>query len=121
MLGQPVSMLIPQVVGLKLIGELPQGSTATDLDHRKRQRHVYHGVADGGGGLTEPQKAELPLLKSSEPAHASSLDACPCGTEVRFYPAAGNVTARNPCARHQSDKDSELRRTPHPAENRPCV
>ena len=31
MLGQPVSMLIPQVVGVKLTGELPEGSTATDL------------------------------------------------------------------------------------------
>ncbi|WP_152185518.1 aconitate hydratase [Segeticoccus rhizosphaerae] len=31
MLGQPMSMLVPQVVGLKLIGELPAGTTATDL------------------------------------------------------------------------------------------
>src|SRR5205823_6798201 len=31
MLGQPVSMLIPQVVGFRLFGELPEGTTATDL------------------------------------------------------------------------------------------
>ncbi|HEV2044088.1 MAG TPA: aconitase family protein, partial [Sphingomicrobium sp.] len=31
MLGQPVSMLIPQVLGFKLLGELPEGATATDL------------------------------------------------------------------------------------------
>ena len=31
MLGQPVSMLIPQVVGVKLTGKLPEGATATDL------------------------------------------------------------------------------------------
>src|SRR5439155_1455723 len=31
MLGQPVSMLIPQVVGVKLHGQLPEGATATDL------------------------------------------------------------------------------------------
>src|SRR5215217_624081 len=31
MLGQPVSMLIPQVVGFRLVGELPEGATATDL------------------------------------------------------------------------------------------
>src|SRR3546814_12111047 len=31
MLGQPMSMLIPQVVGLKLTGEFPAGTTATDL------------------------------------------------------------------------------------------
>ena len=32
MLGQPVSMLIPKVVGFKLTGELPPSATATDLD-----------------------------------------------------------------------------------------
>ena len=31
MLGQPMSMLIPQVLGFKLHGELPEGATATDL------------------------------------------------------------------------------------------
>src|SRR5690606_14284549 len=31
MLGQPISMLIPRVVGFKLTGQLPEGSTATDL------------------------------------------------------------------------------------------
>ena len=31
MLGQPVSMLIPEVVGFRLTGELPEGATATDL------------------------------------------------------------------------------------------
>src|SRR3712207_9489494 len=31
MLGQPMSMLIPQVLGFKLRGELPEGATATDL------------------------------------------------------------------------------------------
>ena len=31
MLGQPMSMLIPQVVGFRLDGELPEGATATDL------------------------------------------------------------------------------------------
>src|SRR5207247_6130854 len=31
MLGQPLSMLLPQVVGFKLFGQLPEGATATDL------------------------------------------------------------------------------------------
>ena len=31
MLGEPLSMLVPQVVGFKLAGELPEGATATDL------------------------------------------------------------------------------------------
>ena len=31
MLGQPISMLIPEVIGFKLTGKLPEGITATDL------------------------------------------------------------------------------------------
>jgi aconitate hydratase len=44
MLGQPVSMLIPQVVGFKLTGRLPDGSTATDLVLTITERLRRHGV-----------------------------------------------------------------------------
>jgi hypothetical protein len=44
MLGQPVSMLIPQVVGVKLTGELPEGSTATDLVLTITEQLRRHGV-----------------------------------------------------------------------------
>src|ERR1700759_5481520 len=44
MLGQPVSMLIPKVVGFKLSGELPEGSTATDLFLTSTQILRKHGV-----------------------------------------------------------------------------
>jgi len=44
MLGQPVSMLIPRVVGFKLDGELPEGSTATDLVLTITQMLRKHGV-----------------------------------------------------------------------------
>ncbi len=44
MLGQPVSMLIPRVVGFKLRGELPQGATATDLVLTITQMLRIHGV-----------------------------------------------------------------------------
>ena len=44
MLGQPVSMLIPRVVGFKLRGELPQGTTATDLVLTITQMLRVHGV-----------------------------------------------------------------------------
>ena len=57
MLGQPVSMLIPRVVGVRLSGELPEGSTATDLvltiaeaaPRDRRGRHV-RGVLRAGRG-----------------------------------------------------------------------
>ncbi|MGA0210150.1 MAG: aconitate hydratase AcnA, partial [Candidatus Nanopelagicales bacterium] len=44
MLGQPVSMLIPRVVGFKLTGELPQGATATDLVLTITEMLRKHGV-----------------------------------------------------------------------------
>lgn len=44
MLGQPISMLIPEVVGFKLTGQLPEGATATDLVLRVVQMLREHGV-----------------------------------------------------------------------------
>ena len=59
MLGQPVSMLIPQVVGFKLSGQLPEGSTATDLVLTVTQMLRERGVVGKfvefyGPGLAEP-------------------------------------------------------------------
>jgi aconitate hydratase len=44
MLGQPVSMLIPRVVGFKLTGDLPEGTTATDLVLTITEMLRKHGV-----------------------------------------------------------------------------
>ena len=63
MLGQPVSMLIPRVVGFKLSGELPEGSTATDLVLTITEMLRQHGVVgkfvefygDGVGGAAARQ------------------------------------------------------------------
>ena len=44
MLGQPISMLIPPVVGFKLVGSLPEGATATDLVLTICERLRQHGV-----------------------------------------------------------------------------
>ena len=46
MLGQPVSMLLPQVVGFRLTGELPEGSTATDLVLRVTEMLRKKGVIE---------------------------------------------------------------------------
>ena len=59
MLGQPVSMLIPQVVGFRLTGELPEGATATDLVLTVTQMLRERGVVGKfveffGPGLAEP-------------------------------------------------------------------
>src|ERR1700759_3780771 len=50
MLGQPISMLIPKVVGFRLTGELPSGTTATDLVLTITEQLRKHG---GGGKFVE--------------------------------------------------------------------
>ena len=59
MLGQPISMLIPQVVGFRLTGELPEGATATDLVLTVTQMLRERGVVGKfvefyGEGLAQP-------------------------------------------------------------------
>ena len=46
MVGQPIYMLLPEVVGFKLTGKLPEGSTATDLVLRVTEMLREHGVVD---------------------------------------------------------------------------
>lgn len=67
MLGQPVSMLLPEVVGFKLTGQLPEGATATDLVLRVVQMLREHGVVgkfvefygDGLQNLPLPDRATI--------------------------------------------------------------
>src|SRR5690606_16108545 len=61
MLGQPVSMLIPQVVGFKLEGELPEGATATDLVLRVTEMLREKGVVGKFVEFYGPGISNLPL------------------------------------------------------------
>ncbi len=61
MLGQPISMLIPRVVGFKLTGKLPEGSTATDLVLTITDRLRKHGVVGKFVEFYGPGVAEVPL------------------------------------------------------------
>src|SRR6185369_12208473 len=61
MLGQPVSMLVPQVVGFKLTGELPEGSTATDLVLTVTQMLRERGVVGKFVEFWGPGLPNLPL------------------------------------------------------------
>src|SRR5690606_3802367 len=61
MLGQPVSMLMPQVVGLRLSGELPEGATATDLVLTVTELLRHHGVVGKFVELYGPGVAAVPL------------------------------------------------------------
>ncbi len=67
MLGQPIYMLIPQVVGMKLTGKLPAGATATDMVLRITEVLRNHGVVgkfveyfgEGISGLSVPDRATV--------------------------------------------------------------
>ena len=61
MLGQPVSMLIPRVVGFKLTGKLPEGATATDLVLTITDRLRKHGVVGKFVEFYGPGVAQVPL------------------------------------------------------------
>ncbi len=82
MLGQPVAMLIPQVVGVRLVGALPEGATGTDLVLRATEllrgmNVVGKFVEFFGQGL-----ANLPLA-----ARATIANMCPeYGATVGFFP-----------------------------------
>jgi aconitate hydratase len=78
MLGQPMSMLIPQVVGFELRGELAEGATATDLVLTVTERLRRHGVV---GKFVEFHGAGLPHLPIADRATIGNMSpefGCTC-------------------------------------------
>ncbi len=61
MLGQPLTMLIPPVVGLRLTGRLPEGATATDLVLTIAELLRHHGVVGKFVEVYGPSVGEVPL------------------------------------------------------------
>ena len=77
MLGQPVSMLIPEVVGFKLTGSLPEGITATDLVLTCTQMLRAHGVVGRfveyyGPGLASLTLADRATLANMAPEYGAT-------------------------------------------------
>jgi aconitate hydratase len=79
MLGQPVSMLIPQVVGFKLIGSLPEGATATDLVLTVTELLRKHGVVGKFVEFFGPGLAHLPLADRATIANMAPEYGATCG------------------------------------------
>ena len=93
MLGQPVSMLIPRVVGFKLHGELPEGATATDLVLTITQLLRKHGVVGKfvefyGAGVTRGTAGEPRHDRQHEPGVRLHLRDLPDRRRDRALPAA---------------------------------
>ena len=78
MLGQPVSMLIPRVVGFKLTGELPAGVTATDLVLTITEMLRRHGVVGKfvefyGAGVSHVSLANRATIGNMSPEYGSTV------------------------------------------------
>ena len=90
LLGQPVSMLIPRVVGFKLSGTLPLGTTATDLALTITQMLRKHGVVGkfvefyGPGVLTVPM-ANRATIGNMSPEYGSTCAIFPIDQETLRY------------------------------------
>src|SRR3954469_24670121 len=90
MLGQPVSMLIPRVVGFKLEGELPEGSTATDLVLTVTQMLREHGVVGKfvefyGPGVPNLPLADRATIGNMSPEFGSTCAMFPIDKETLRY------------------------------------
>ncbi|MET3960233.1 aconitate hydratase [Marmoricola sp. OAE513] len=90
MLGQPVSMLIPRVVGFKLSGELPEGSTATDLVLTITEMVRKHGVVGKFVEFYGPGVSALPLanratIGNMSPEFGSTIAVFPIDEETVKY------------------------------------
>jgi aconitate hydratase len=98
MLGQPVSMLLPQVVGFKLGGELPQGATATDLVLTVTEMLREHGVVSKfveffGPGLSTLGLADRATIGNMSPEFGSTCAIFPIDAEtLRYLELTGRPT-----------------------------
>jgi len=90
MLGQPSSMLIPQVVGFKLHGKLPEGATATDLVLTVTQMLRKHGVVGKfveffGDGLDHLALADRATIANMAPEYGATCGIFPIDGEALNY------------------------------------
>ncbi|MGH2975231.1 MAG: aconitate hydratase [Solirubrobacterales bacterium] len=98
MLGQPISMLLPQVVGFKLGGELPEGATATDLvltvTEMLRERGVVSKFVEFfGPGLATLGLADRATIGNMSPEFGSTCAIFPVDAEtLRYLDLTGRPT-----------------------------
>jgi aconitate hydratase len=90
MLGQPMSMLIPQVIGFRLSGELPEGATATDLVLTVTQMLREKGVVGKfvefyGHGLSNLPLADRATIGNMSPEFGSTCAIFPIDAETLRY------------------------------------
>ena len=95
MLGQPISMLIPQVIGFKLYGKLQPGATATDLVLTVTQMLRKKGVVGKfveffGAGLTSLSVADRATIANMAPEYGATIGFFPADAEtINFLKFSG--------------------------------
>ena len=90
MVGQPIVMLLPEVVGFRLDGALPEGSTATDLVLRVTQMLRAHGVVGKfveffGPALANMKVADRALVANMAPEYGATVGFFPVDEETTRY------------------------------------
>ena len=90
MLGEPLSMLVPQVVGFKLTGAMPEGATATDLVLTVTQMLRKHGVVGKfveffGEGLDHLPLADRATIANMAPEYGATCGIFPVDKETLTY------------------------------------
>ena len=100
MLGQPVSMLIPEVIGFKLTGKLPEGATATDLVLTVTQMLRKRGVVGKfveffGDGLDHLSLADEATIANMAPEYGATCGFFPVdGETLEYLKATGRDASR---------------------------
>ncbi len=90
MLGQPIDLLTPDVIGFKLIGELPEGITATDLTLRVTQMLREKGVVGKfvefyGPGLASMSLPDRATIANMSPEYGATMGFFPVDEETLRY------------------------------------
>jgi aconitate hydratase len=90
MLGQPIYMLLPHVVGFKLTGEMPVGTTATDLVLTVVEMLRAHGVVGKfvefyGPGMSKLSLADRATLANMAPEYGATMGLFPVDEETLAY------------------------------------
>ena len=124
MLGQPLSMLLPEVIGFKLEGELREGVTATDLVLTVTQMLRKKGVVGKfvefyGSGLNAMTVADRATIANMAPEYGATCGLFPIDAQTLTYL---KTTSRKP-ARTCSGRGlcESAGRLPHPRELRSCL
>ncbi len=116
MLGQPIYMLTPEVVGFKLDGQLPEGTTATDLTLTVVQMLREKGVVDKfvefyGTGLTGIGLADRATIANMAPEYGATMGFFPVDDETLRYLARTGRTAEEVDVVERYAKEQGLFRT----------